>query len=169
MREPNEIEKLLTPLLEATPYELVWVEVSKGGHRTVVRVFIDTKNGVKNKDGINIDDITKASKEISVFLDVEMPLLGNYVLEVSSPGLDRPLMRPEHFPPQLGEKISVNLLFAQDGRRKFKGLLQKVSDDGIDLLVDDQTMQFAFDDIDKAKVIPDIKIGSHKERQNHEH
>lgn len=163
MREPNDIERLLTPLLEATPYELVWVEVSKGGKRTVVRVFIDKKGG------ITLDDITKASKEVSLFLDVEMPLLGNYVLEVSSPGLDRPLMRPEHFPPQLGEKISVHLTIALDGRRNFKGVLQNVTEDGIEMLVDDQIMQFAFDDIDKAKVIPDIKIGSHKERQNHEH
>ncbi len=163
MREPTDIEKKIEPLLEATPYELVWVEVSKGGNRTVVRVFIDKKGG------INLDDITKASKQISLFLDVEMPLLGNYILEVSSPGLERPLMRPEHFGPQLGERISIQLLVAFEGRRKFKGLLQSVTDQGIELVVDNVVMSFLFDGIDKARVIPNIVIGSKPERQNHEH
>lgn len=163
MREPTEIENLLIPLLEATPYELVWVEVSKGGKRTVVRVFIDKQGG------INIDDIAKASKQISTYLDVEMPLLGNYVLEVSSPGLDRPLMRPEHFPPQMGEKISVHLVVAIDGRRNFKGILRSVTDEGIEMMVDDSILKFAFDDIDKARVIPDIRFGSQHMRRDHEH
>ena len=163
MREPSDIEKKLTPLLEPTPYELVWVEVSKGGKRTVVRVFID-KDG-----GITIDDIAKASKLIGTYLDVEMPLLGNYVLEVSSPGLDRPLMRPEHFEKQLGEKISVHLHDALEGRRNFKGILRTVSKTGITLLVEEEVFEFSFEDIDKARVVPDIRIGSGHVGQKHEH
>lgn len=163
MREPTEIEKRLIPLLESTPYELVWVELSKGGNRTVVRVFIDTPGG------ITIDDIAKASKQISTFLDVEMPVLGNYVLEVSSPGLDRPLMRPEHFKAQIGEKISVHLLISHEGRRNFKGHLKEVTEQGIELLVDGHLYSFTFDDMDKARVMPNIRIGSGEVRHKDEH
>ncbi len=163
MRQPSDLELLLRPMLEATPYELVWVEVSKGGVRTVVRVYID------GEDGINIDDIAKASKQISAFLDVEAPNLGNYVLEVSSPGLDRPLMRPEHFPKQIGEKIRVQLLIAKDGQKKFTGFLKSCLDDGIELIVEGDVIELSFDDIDKARVVPDIRIGSGQARQKDEH
>lgn len=154
MREPNDIEKRLGPFLEATLYELVWVEVSRGGQRTVVRIFIDKPGG------ITIDDIAKASREISAFLDVSMPELGNYILEVSSPGLDRYLRKPAHFHQQIGQKISVHLAQPLEGRKNFKGLLKAVSDEGIELLVENDQFNFLYEDIDKARVVPDIRIGS---------
>jgi len=148
MHKQEKWQAIIGPLVEA-PFELVGVECVGGGKHTTVRVYVDKPGG------ITIDEIAKLSREISVLLDVETPLHGEYTLEVSSPGLDRPLFKPEHFKRQVGQKISVKAHFAmgKGNRHNFKGILSKVTEEGIQLDVEGELVSFAFEDIDKAKVI----------------
>lgn len=154
MRRQEKWQAIIKPILEDTPYELVGVECIGGGKHTVIRIYIDKPGG------ITIDDIVNLSRQISVLFDVEEPIRSPYTLEVSSPGLDRPLFLPGHFQQQLGQKVSVKTSLSVENRQNFKGILRQADEEGIQLEVDMQLISFAYDDIDKAKVIPDIKIGT---------
>ncbi len=146
-------QKIIDPLLEGTPIELVGVEQGGGTH-TLIRIYIDKPGG------ITIDDITRLTRQINVALDVESPIGGSYTLEVSSPGLDRPLFIPKHFQQQVGQKVSVKTRMAITNRHNFKGVLQKATPDEIALEVEGQVYTIAYSNIEKARVIPVIEIGS---------
>ncbi len=168
MRRPSEIENLIEPLFAGTDCELVGVTVStgrssgaSGGPQSTVKIFIDKPGGV------TIDDIVSVSRKMSAYLDVEGPLSGKYTLEVSSPGLDRVLFRPEHFVQQVGNKIQISLSYPQDNQKNFKGIVQKVEDDTVYLLLEnkdkkqkiEKVEKFSFEQIDKARVIPNLTVG----------
>lgn len=154
MHQQPKWHDLISPVLSGTPFELVGVECIGGGKHTVIRVYID-KSG-----GITIDDIVELSRQISVIFDVEEPISGHYTLEVSSPGLQRPLFTPAHFKAQVGQKIMVKTSHALGNRQNFKGVLIKADDDGIEINVDEELMSLTYNDIDKAKATPDISIGT---------
>lgn len=154
MHQQTKWHDLIGPVLQGTPFELVGVECVGGGKHTVVRIYIDKPGG------ITLDDIVTLSRQISVIFDVEEPIKGHYTLEVSSPGLQRPLFMPAHFQNQVGQIIAVRTSHALGNRQNFKGTLVKADDDGIEMQVDEQSISFAYNDIDKAKVIPDISIGA---------
>ncbi len=153
MQRQEKWQTIINPLLVDTPFELVGVEVVGGGKHTVLRIYIDKPGG------ITIDDIVRLSREISVVFDVEEPIKGHYTLEVSSPGLDRPLFSPQHYAVQIGQKIAMKTRFPQEGRQNFRGILQQANDEGIQLQVDEAVLFFAYADIDKARVVPDIPFG----------
>lgn len=152
MRHLEKWEKIITPVLVNTPFELVGVECVGGGKHTVIRIFMDKPGG------ITIDEIVDLTRQINVVLEVEEPVKGLYTLEVSSPGLERPLFKPEHFKQQLGQivKIRTNKVFSE--QKNFKGILKFSNNEIIELFVDGQLFSFRYEDIDKARVIPDIKI-----------
>lgn len=156
MRRQEKWQAIIAPLLTDTPYELVGVECLGGGKHTVVRIYIDKPGG------ITLDEIVQLSRQISVVLDVEEPIQGHYTLEVSSPGLARPLFIPAHFKQQVGQKISLRTHFPLGNRQNFKGILQQATDEGIHLDVDGELIFFVYQDIDKAKVIPNIEIAGGK-------
>ncbi len=160
MRPQEKWHEILDPILKDTPFELVGVECVGGGKHTIIRIFID-----KKPSGITIDEITDLSRKISVVFEVEEPIKGLYTLEVSSPGLERPLFLPEHFKGQIGQtiaiKTSIRFGAGADQRQNFKGLLQSANDETVELEVDGKVYAFTYTDIDKAKVIPNIKIGGH--------
>jgi ribosome maturation factor RimP len=104
---------------------------------------------------VSIEDCEAVSREVSAQLDVEDPISGNYTLEVSSPGLDRPLFTQAHFSRFRGETAKVTLRLPQDGRRRLTGVIAQVADDGITFLVDDVKFMVALDNIDKARLVPD--------------
>ncbi len=143
------VDKVLSP-----PFEFVGVEISGGGKHTVLRVYVDKPGG------ITIDDIARISRELSVVLDVEEPLAGAYTLEVSSPGLQRPLFTPSHFQAQVGQRISIKTKLLVKQRQNFKGVLRQADEKGIALDCDGELYSFSYADIDKAKVIPNIEIGA---------
>lgn len=160
MRQYPELKKLLEPCTEAFACELVGIEKLQSGRHSVLRVYIDSP------DGLNVDLITKVSRQMNGVLDVEAPLSGKYLLEVSSPGLDRLLFSLEHFKAQVGEKISVSLFtpMDNDNRKKFKGRLESVEGDILNLVVDKESFSIPFSSVDRARVIPDIKIGKSGKR-----
>lgn len=152
MHSQQKWQTIVGKVLEGTEFEFVGVEYSGGGKYAVLRVYIDKPGG------ITIDDISRISRELSLILDVEEPIKGAYTLEVSSPGLQRPLFTPAHFQVQVGQKITLKTRSLQNGRQNYKGVLAKADESGVELECEGQLFSFSYSDIDKAKVIPDIKI-----------
>ena len=118
----------------------------------MLRVYIDEPD-----KGIDLSDCETVSREISATLDVEDPVTGQYTLEVSSPGVERPLFTAEHFERFIGEMASVQLHAPQDGRRRFKGTIVAVDGDTVHLDVDGTVRQLAVADMDKARLAPDME------------
>jgi ribosome maturation factor RimP len=139
---------MLEPAIEALGFELVDTELSGSGRRALLRIYIDRPGGV------NVDDCAAVSHQVSAILDVEDPIAGRYTLEVSSPGLDRPLTRPQDFERFAGELVAVKLARPRDGRRKFKGRLLGLRDGMIALEADGERFDLAFDEVDKVRLVP---------------
>ena len=144
----TELRKLLEPGVSAMGFELVDVEVAGSRHNPTLRVYIDSPGGV------NVDDCASVSRQLSALLDVEDPLPGHYTLEVSSPGLDRPLVKPEDFRRFVGEKIKVKLQAPLLGRRNFSGRLVNVAADHVVMEVDKEIFNLAFDAMERARLVP---------------
>ncbi|MGD8265983.1 MAG: ribosome maturation factor RimP, partial [Chromatiales bacterium] len=104
--------------------------------------------------GITLDDCAAVSHQFSGVLDVEDPVSGNYDLEVSSPGLDRPLFVAEHFARFAGEQVKIRTLSPHDGRRKFSGELKGIEADIVTVSMDGEEFQIPLGDIDSARLVP---------------
>lgn len=141
----------LASIVEALGYEFVGSEIVGQGKHAVLRIYIDSENG------ITIDDCSKVSYQVSAMLDVEDPIRGEYDLEVSSPGIDRPLFELSHFKKFIGNRVKVRVCAPIHNRRKFDGVLLRVEGDDIHLLVDAEEIVLPFSDIEKANVIADIR------------
>ena len=141
------IHELLEPGADALGYELVAVELT-GGDTSIVRVYIDTPNGV------NVTDCSKASRQFSAILDVEDPISNRYTLEVSSPGMDRPLAKPEHFKKVVGDEVKIKMATLVDGRRRFTGQLVEATDEFAVVEVDGEQTELPYDEMDRARVVP---------------
>ena len=138
-------EKWLSETLSGLGYELVDLESSRGG---LVRIFIDSPRG------ITVDDCARVSNHLSRAFAVEG--IDYERLEVSSPGLDRPLKRLEDFERFAGSKASVRLRLPRDGRRRFEGVLAGVEDGEVVLEVDGERLRLPIAEIDRARLVPDI-------------
>ena len=139
--------ELLEPPVQALGYELVDLDVHVG-RRGLLRLFID------QEEGIELADCELVSRQLSAFLDVEDPLPGHYVLEVSSPGLDRRLRTLEHFQRFQDEEATIRLRVPRDGRRKLSGRLLGVQDDTILIEVDGKTWGLQPTEIETAQLVP---------------
>ena len=111
-----------------------------------MRLYID------GPDGVTIDDCERVSRQVSAVLDVEDPLSGEYTLEVSSPGLDRPLFSMEQYARFVGDVISLRLRAPLNGRRKFKGVLEKAEAGVITMTVDSEQLDIPFQQVEKANI-----------------
>jgi ribosome maturation factor RimP len=120
----------------------------------VLRLYIDVPAGETERN-VGIEDCEAVSREVSAQLDVEDPISGNYTLEVSSPGIDRPLFTAAQYARFAGQSAKVTLKLPQDGRRRLQGRIDKVDDNTVVFAVDGQPFEVAFDNIDKAKLVPD--------------
>jgi ribosome maturation factor RimP len=138
----NELTKLLQPAIERQGYELSDLEVKLGSRSGVVRLFID------HPDGISLEDCEKVSQTVSALLDVEDPLPGQYNLEVSSPGLTRPLKSKRDFERAQGKKIR---LITRTGP-VYTGTLDIVSEGQLTLDVDGEPIKVAINDVSKANL-----------------
>ncbi|MFQ5642293.1 MAG: ribosome maturation factor RimP [Thiogranum sp.] len=147
-RESVELRKLIEPAVTALGFELVGVEFVRA-KRGVLRVYIDHANG------IGVDDCTAVSHQVSGLLDVEDPIRGEYALEVSSPGLDRPLFRARDFERFAGHEISLRLSLPVDGQRRFKGILAGLRDGRVVVKTDAGELLVDLDEIDQARLVPD--------------
>jgi len=141
------IDDLLQPGAEALGYELVAVELS-GGESSIVRVYIDSPNG------ITVDDCAKASRQFSAILDVEDPISNRYTLEVSSPGMDRPLAKPLHFKSVVGQDVKIKMMSLVNGRRRFTGELVEAADEFAVVEIDGEQTELPYSEMDRARLVP---------------
>jgi ribosome maturation factor RimP len=137
-------------VVESLGYELVGIEFLRQGKHGLLRVYIDTENGV------TVDDCGKVSHQLSGVLDVEDVIKGQYRLEVSSPGLDRPLFKLAHFERFAGHQARLTLATPIEGQRKFKGVLQGVEDGKVIVNVGENELVLSISAIDKANLIAEI-------------
>ncbi len=145
---PPRVCECIEPAVTGLGYEFVGAEyVTENGQR-VLRVYIDAE------DGIDVDDCAKVSHQISGVMDVEDPIREAYVLEVSSPGMDRPLFTPEQFQRFVGETVRVKLATAVLGRRKLKGELIESNDTGVVIEVDGEPYDVLWSAINEARLVP---------------
>lgn len=155
----NDIANLLTPTVQALGLELLGVEYLPSPGGAVLRLYIDVPAGDGDARAVGIEDCEAVSREVSAQLDVADPISGHYTLEVSSPGMDRPLFSPGQFARFLGEEAKVGLKLPQDGRRKLQGRIVAVEGETIVFEVDakpePQRIEVSFDNIEKARLVPD--------------
>jgi ribosome maturation factor RimP len=144
----ERLTDLITPVVASLGCELWGLEYLTQGRYTTLRIFIDGPNGV------SLDDCEKVSRQISSVMDVEDPIDGEYTLEVSSPGLDRPLYSEAQYARYVGETVNLRLRIARDGRRRFKGVINKVENGNLLLQVDNQEITLLIDTIDKGNLLP---------------
>ena len=133
--------------VSALGFELVGVEYIRSRNSTL-RIYIDSENG------ITVDDCADVSHQVSAVLDVEDPIKEAYTLEVSSPGLDRPLFTVEHYQHFIGEDVVFVLNMAVRNRRKWSGQIKGVDGEMITVNVDGKDEMFAFSNIQKANLVP---------------
>jgi len=147
------LEALVTPTLDGLGYELVRVLVS-GSHQPTVQVMAERRDGAS----MRVEDCERISRALSAKLDVEDPIAGSYTLEVSSPGLDRPLVRPGDYARFAGQVVRVETRVPQDGQRRFKGRIARTDDSAVVLAVDGEGAEprevaIAFANIAKARLV----------------
>lgn len=147
-------EKLLTqliePIIQDLGFELWGVEYMPQKNNAILRVFIDHENG------INVEDCAQCSREISGVLEVEDPITGAYVLEVSSPGMDRVLFNTAQFKQYLGEFVQVKLAQPVKGARNIKGIIDAVRDELIVVKNDVTEYGFEMSNVMKARLKPQV-------------
>ena len=145
----KKIEELLRPLIEAEGHDLIVAEYLSGSK--ILRLFIDQEGG------ISLQECGAISHLVSDVLDADgiMDRLdGSYKLEVSSPGLDRPLVRPKDFIRFVGSEAKLTTSMAVDGRRRFLGQLKRADEDGICIVADGQEWPISYENIEKARLVP---------------
>jgi ribosome maturation factor RimP len=151
------IERLVVdaPLVEIAETELVDVvgEEAVVGEEKVIGEEGEA-GFTERESGIGIEDCERVSRQLSAVLDVEDPISGDYTLEVSSPGMDRPLYTLAHYQRFAGSQIAMTLRMAFEGRRKFNGLLKGVEADEVVIQVDQEEFLFPIESIEKANVVP---------------
>lgn len=165
MSVQDELGRLIRPVIEGMGFEFVGLEYLPNPKNRLVRLYID-----REPEGISVDDCADVSNEVSSLLDVEDPVSGRYSLEVSSPGVERPMFEPDHYRRFIGERASVQLFAPLGGdsdksgendsgsahRRKFTGVIVAADDDRVVLEVDGETITIAFDAIRRANLKPDM-------------
>jgi len=148
---PDNLTQTIRQAVEPMGYELVGIELlSRQKLGVLLRIYIDSSKG------ITLEDCTAVSHQVSGLLDVEDPIEENYDLEVSSPGLDRPLFDKEHFDRFRGKKARIRTRIKIDGRRRYEGILTGVEGDGVTLEVDGEKFNVPLDQIESARLIPEF-------------
>lgn len=146
----EKLNELLKPLVTDLGLEFVGIEFSPSRGSSLLRVIIDAPGRP-----VAIEDCERVSREISALLDVNDPIEGRYTLEVSSPGIDRPLFTLEHFTRFVGSEAKVNVALPIEGRHRFQGVIKAVDGDRIHLDQDGKDVVIAHANVVKAKLVPD--------------
>lgn len=149
----KKICELAVPVCESQGLELVHAEFSVNSGMRILRIYIDRENGV------TIEDCAKTSRELSNLFDVKLDIPGKYSLEVSSPGLDRPLVKPEDFLKFRGEKVQIKIfepLEPDSDRKNFKGIIKESDENTILIELETGEVSIPFDKIKSARLNPEI-------------
>jgi ribosome maturation factor RimP len=149
---PEHLVNLIEPIVEGLGYECVGIEYNPHPKHGLLRIYIDSDNGIL------VEDCSKVSHQVSGVLDVEDPIQGNYQLEISSPGEDRPFFKVSQFERFIGSTVLVNLFKPIDGRRKITGLIEQVEDDIVTLKEGEQFFEVPFAAMSKARLVPEYLI-----------
>lgn len=173
----RRLEEIIKPVVEGLGYECWGIEFVSQGKHSMLRVFIekdpvkgsaqedssdelaasgdeDKAKQVERESGIELTDCETVSRQLSGVLDVEDPISNDYTLEVSSPGLDRPLYELSHYERFKGHQVTLRLRMPFEGRRKFAGLLAGVEGNDVVLQVEQEEYLFPLEGIEKANVVP---------------
>ena len=148
MKIIDRIEKIIEPTVNNLGFDIVRVLLS-GDHNPRLQIMAEPLDG----RAMNVDDCAAISRAVSALLDVEDPVSSPYTLEVSSPGLDRPVVHLQHFERFAGYEARIETAMAIDGRKRFRGRLGGIEGDNVLLQVDKNEWVFPFPDIQKAKLI----------------
>lgn len=148
----EKLIKIIAPVVTGLGYDLWGCELINAGRSQKLRIYID-----KDK-GIDVEDCATVSRQVSAVLDVEDPIAGEYILEVSSPGMDRPLFFIEQYQRLIGETIKLRVKVPQNGRRNFVGKIKAVENNKVILILDDQEVSIASENIGRANVVPTERI-----------
>lgn len=149
-KRTDALQALLEPAVKAADCTLWGLEFVSQGRHSVLRLFIDSETG------ITLDDCEAVSRQVSAVLDVEDPIKTEYNLEVSSPGLDRPLFTFDQFAQYVGEEVQVRLKMAVAGKRKFTARLESADAETQTLTFSekDETWDLSITQVDKANLVP---------------
>jgi ribosome maturation factor RimP len=147
----EEIVELLAPTVQALGMELLGVEYAPSGGSALLRLYIDVADRP-----VNVEDCEAVSREVSAVLDINDPISSNYTLEVSSPGIDRPLFTLAHFARFVGDQAKVSLRLPQDGRRRVQGKILRAQDGTVAIAEGKGEFVIAMDNIEKARLVPDF-------------
>lgn len=152
MRQAGDrLTELVQDTVEPMGYELVGVEYRpRGGQGSLLRVYID------KPEGISVEDCAEVSHQLAGVLDVENPIAENYDLEVSSPGLDRPLFKAEHFDRFAGSRVKLKLRVKIDGRWRFEGLLKGIRGDRVMLDMEGEEFALPLEQVESAHLVAEL-------------
>ncbi len=142
----NSMGEVVTPACEAENIEFVHAECVSGTNDTIVRLYLDKQGG------ITIDDLARMSRQIESLLDVYFDHLGKYRLEVSSPGLDRHLNKKDDFEKVIESRVKIKSDELIEKRKEFIGILKKVTNEGVTVVVDNKEFYIKFEQINKARL-----------------
>lgn len=148
----ERIETALDPIVSSHGLELAAVELAGAGQKPIVRVFLDRSGG------ITLDEIAEANTWIGEAIDALGEPAGPYLLEVSSPGIERPLRKPGDFARFCGQRAEVRTLQAHDGRKRFTGTITAADDEAVTLDVDGETVRLPYDGMSRARLRVDIEF-----------
>lgn len=148
-KRANNLWSLIEPVVEGLGYEVVDIDFRPHPKDGLLRIYID------QEQGIQLDDCTAVSRQVSAMLDVEDPIPGHFNLEVSSPGLDRPLRKAEDYERFVGETVKVKLgMPTLEGQRNFTGKLLGLKDNEVMIEMDGETHYLPLGAIDQARLVP---------------
>jgi ribosome maturation factor RimP len=147
-RHELDIEALLTPVVASQGCEIWGVEYVSQGRHSRLRIYID------KEDGITVEDCEKVSRQVGDVLDVADTVTGAYTLEVSSPGMDRILFKPEQFSANTGETVDIRLHLAFEGQKHFVGVLAAFENDEAFVHVGEEEYVFPIENVQRARIVP---------------
>jgi ribosome maturation factor RimP len=149
-RDQTHLWELFEPVVSGMGYELIEIEHFPNPKHGVLRLYIDKEGGV------NVEDCSSVSRQISALIDVEDPVSGQFNLEISSPGLDRPLRRVKDFQRFTGSLVKIKTVVPMDGQRNFKGRLLKADEEVLVIETDTEEISMPMSAVDKARVVPEF-------------
>jgi ribosome maturation factor RimP len=159
-KDIQELWQLAEPYVRDAGFDLVELQFGREPGGWVLRIFIDLPEG--REGSVGHDDCERVSRDISAALDVADRIPHAYQLEVSSPGLDRPLRRERDFARFAGQSARIRLVEGVEGRRNFSGTLRAASDGRVEIECDGRSYQLPIDDVAKANLVPDWEREFHR-------
>ena len=140
------LEKLIRSTVEGLGYELWGIDYRPHSDNGMLRIYIESENG------ITVEDCAVVSQQTSAVFDVEDPIPSAYTLEISSPGVDRMLFYGEQYAAYVGKTVKLKTRIPLDGRRNFKGTVEKVTEQDVTLKIDNELYEVPFDAIERSRL-----------------